>query len=132
MGVVALIPIEWGQGMEEILSPAASPDDLAALRSEVVGGFASLWCVAGKGFCITRFETSDSGTELVLVAGVGRDYKEVVRGFQHFAKTNNYTLRAHTTRKGIGRFLLSLGFSLAGYDQDGFAFYRWGNHGREK
>lgn len=82
-------------------------EDAAFIKDEVQRGIAILWNCIGCGWLVTRQE----GHELVFVAGSGKNAREVIKLFMKNKKQLNFnTCRIHSARKGMGKYLNSLGF----------------------
>lgn len=107
---------QWSKDAAEGLKLSLA-GDLQAIADEVQAGIAELWSVGGHGYVITRFEINGGKKELVLVAGEGfkKDgigYIESVKAFCNIAAAAGAeTVRAHSSIKGIGRLLQSIGFN---------------------
>lgn len=104
--------IEWRKSLEPVLKRVLN-DDLPQIREEVKSGISELWDIEEYGYTITRIEPNKNGLpyELVFVAGIGENAKEVIKHFQAIAKTMNIKkMRIHSTRPGMGRYLKSLNF----------------------
>jgi len=96
----------WNDSAALFLRPALGSDE-EIIKNQVNSGMAVLWLVIGCGWLVTRLD----GDELVFVAGVGKNAKEVIRLFMKNKKQLNFkTCRIHSARAGMGRYLETLGF----------------------
>lgn len=101
-----LIRSQWNDPAADSLA-AAMGEDAAFIKDEVERGIAILWNCIGCGWVVTRQE----GQELVFVAGSGKNAREVIKLFMKNRKQLNFnTCRIHSARKGMGKYLSSLGF----------------------
>lgn len=101
--------VVWTKQAAAILAPALG-DALPMVEAEVKAGDCELWRYPDDSFTVTRLEVTAVGRELVLVAGAGRCYKEKVAGWVRLAKAKGWTVRVHSNRIGVGRWLKGLGF----------------------
>lgn len=108
--------IAWREALEPELIPVLN-DDLPAIREEVKKGISQLWQVVGRGLVITRIEQDSLGQpdELVFIAGIGKDAKPVIKHFSKLAFLNFGVkkMRIHSQRKGMEKYLSSLGFDYS-------------------
>lgn len=103
-----LIPIPWDERAKEWLRDAIPQAlDRAVIRGECLRGQAQLWAFP-HGVGVSRVE----GSELVLVAYQGHNYRQMMQSVIRYAEQLNKfkTIRSHAVRPGIGRWLAGFGF----------------------
>ena len=103
--------VPWSQRVAKGIARAGGAD-LNIIGQEVIDNVSEAWEIDGCGFVITRLEQTDFGPELVLVAGEGRGGMQVVPALQRVASRVGATMRIHSERNGMGRYLRPLGFEL--------------------
>lgn len=101
--------VEWNEDAAHFLR-AATGEDESYIKTEVLSGVSTLWRAVNCGWLVTRLE----GDELVFVAGVGKNAKSVIELFMNNKQKLKFkTCRIHSARRGMGRYLSSLGFKEA-------------------
>lgn len=114
--------IKYAPEYDAILSRAIPcPADLRAVVAQIEKGEANLFCIVDVGLIVTRVE----GDEIVIVAGVGKNFRAVVKSFQRFADMTHKTVRIHTIKRGVERWLDNLGFAFCGFDCDDYSIYKY-------
>lgn len=94
-----------------ILAPALG-DDAEEVAADVAAGAARVVRYRDGSRAVLRLEVTPTGRrELVLVAGAGQGYRDKVAALVAEADRQGWSLRAHTSRPGIGRLLAGLGFT---------------------
>jgi len=102
-----LIRRGWNAAAHDCLKAALCGDD-DLIKNEVISKQAVLWQCVGCGWLVTRTE----GRELVFVAGAGVNAKAVIKLFmKNRKKLKIESFRVHSERKGMARYLKSLGFN---------------------
>lgn len=93
-------------------------DDLALLKEQAKRGQATLWQCSNDGepeaLVLTRLDGSVN-PEFVIVLGEGRGFFDYMPLFLHYAKKNNWPVRAHVKRRGLLRMFSRLGLELDEY-----------------
>lgn len=114
--MVQVKKIEWSKEVEPELLTVLG-EDLPEIRNQVKNGVCELWEIIGQGLTITRIEADKTGNpyEIVFVAGIGKDAKEVIEYFSQLAKKQLGVkkMRIHSKRKGMERYLKPLGFEFS-------------------
>ena len=106
------VKCQWTDEITPLLEIACG-DDLPAIKADVDQAKSELWHFPNSGYVVTRVETDFLGYRwLVLVAGQGKNYLEIVRFWCQFADKNGLRLRAFSARPGVGRWLKSCGFEV--------------------
>lgn len=89
------------------------------VKREVEEGISQLWHCTGDdgsgGYVVTRLEQRPSGREWVLVAGVGRGFRQFAPLFLNAAREAGVRIRAHVNRPGMVRMYDRLGFHISEY-----------------
>lgn len=99
--------VAWTAGADQGLKTALG-EDLPFIRQEVERGISSLWYIPPGTWMVTRAE----GTELVIVALEGRGLEKIMPVLISRAKAQGFTtLRAHTERPGLEKYLKRWGAS---------------------
>jgi len=84
-------------------------DDLEQIKKEVQQGICDLYKIKNHGLLIVRREHLTK--EFVFVAGLGKNAKEVIKHFKTIAKSEGFKkMRIHSRRKGMARYLKTVGF----------------------
>lgn len=79
---------------------------------EVLDGVAEVFEFEGCGHVVTRIEQTVFGPELVIVAGQGAHGDKVLPVLLDAARGNGcVSVRAHSSRPGMGRYLARYGFT---------------------
>lgn len=109
--------ISWTEEAGRFLATArATPADLAQWQEDVQAGTAQLWQFSGdfKSYVLTRVEEYHGGQlEMVIVAGAGKNSREVIAWVTKLAKDHGIpTIRAHINRPGLCRIFQKQGYHL--------------------
>lgn len=88
----------------------AMGDDAEQIAAEVAEGHAHLMRYRDGSRIVARIERDLNGTELVIVAGAGRDAPGKVAELVGLADSRGWSVRFHTKRPALGRMLSRLGF----------------------
>ena len=85
--------------------------EMKEIEEELKTGICDLYHFEDCGYVITR----DEDLEIVMVGGVGKRSKSVIDYFAKTKKKQGFkTMRLHSKRIGMGRFLFNLGFDEVG------------------
>ncbi len=113
---VTIAKTEWNSAAEKILIPAAF-GEIADIKEQVKSGESELWrvTIAGNkivvGYVVTRLEVRPGSAILVIVAGAGECGRAVMRIFCNLADEHGWSMRVHSVRRGMGRYLDLYGFT---------------------
>lgn len=100
----------WNTSTADGLARALGAD-APAIGRQVLDGNAQVFEFEGCGLVVTRIEQTASGPELVIVAGEGEGGNLVVPVLLDAARVNGcQSVRAHSSRPGMGRYLARFGF----------------------
>lgn len=109
-----IVKVPWTAEAEQALQPALL-EDTAEIASQVKRGICELWRVdaPGEGYVVTRLESYEAAQpQLCIVGGAGSGYVQTLPGFKEIARRNGAeSVRVHTHRKGVCRWLENLGFT---------------------
>ena len=112
---VKLRRLAWSPRLAAALSKSTFPDG-KKVAGEIVSGAAEAWELDGIGHAVTRLEVTEAGNVLVMVATEGRgfytpEFLNLRDGLAiRIATANDATLRIHSRRPGVGRFLKRYGY----------------------
>lgn len=105
-----MIKCAWNPHAAYVLRGALG-DALADVAAEVDEGRAELWRYPPATYLVTRIECSPKGRELVLVALAGEAGHTIGRQWLAIAAgAACQSVRVHSRRPGMGRYLAPLGF----------------------
>lgn len=105
-----MIKCAWNPLAARVLEGALG-EDAGEIAQEIDEGRAELWHYPPATFLVTRIEISPKGRELVLVASAGEAGQAIGRQWLAIAKSADcQSVRVHSSRPGMGRYLLPLGF----------------------
>ncbi len=115
-GGVQITKTQWSNAAENILYSAAF-GEIADIKDQVISGESELWHVSKAktfgGYVVTRVEKRPDSTTLVIVAGAGQYGRDAMSLFCAIADKNAWSMRVHSTRRGMGRYLTHFGFQSA-------------------
>lgn len=107
---VSFIKQNWNDEAERALLPALDCDR-DWIKSEVEQGVSELFYCAEFGYCVTRFEISETLKELVLVAGSGKNLIDAVNCLAEIARNAGADrLRYHTHDWRVATLFEGAGF----------------------
>lgn len=107
---VQLKKIPWDSHARQALMPALG-EDAGIIQLEVEQGVSELFYCERFGYCVTRLEQYPGLTELVLVAGSGKDLTKIVPIFEEIAALAGADrIRIHTHDAGVALLFESIGF----------------------
>ena len=115
--------IAWNSEADNALLSALG-NDLCQIKKEVAEGSCELWRYDDGGYCVTRLEVTQSGKELVIVGSGVKNGAQKLREWVKLANSNGWTVRIHSKRLGMAKFLERQGFGKLE------TVYRWAKNGR--
>ena len=115
--------VAWSDDAAKALSRALA-GDLQEIKKQVDDGHCELWRYSDGGYCVTRVEVSVLGEhELVIVASGVKRGAEKLAEWLEFANRRGWSMRIHSDRLGMKKFLEKKGFRVTE------TVYRWWGHG---
>jgi len=110
-----LEPLPWSQQLADFMgSVLGSENEAAELERQAESGRVQCWMVDRSGILLTRLECIGDARELVLVAAKGDAGPNTWDALRWLARrVGAASMRAHSSRKGMGRYLGRQGFQVA-------------------